>query len=80
MLKATDHLAGQRIGNHIQAQVAQSQAALERITQQLTERRMQLAMSRSEHEERTRDLRAREQELAAAKLTGGDLLIRLGKL
>jgi chromosome segregation protein len=44
---------------------AQSQAALERINQELADRRMQLAMSRREHEERTRDLRAREQELAA---------------
>ena len=45
----------------------QSQAALERITLELAERRTQLAMSRSEHEERTRDLRAREQELAAVE-------------
>jgi len=44
---------------------AQSKAALERISQQLLERRAQLAMSKSEHEERTRDLRTREQELAA---------------
>jgi len=44
---------------------AQSKAALERISQQLSERRTQLGMSRSEHEERTRDLRTREQELAA---------------
>jgi chromosome segregation protein len=46
---------------------AQSQAALERITQEVAARRTQLAMSRSEHEERTRDLRAREQELAAVE-------------
>jgi chromosome segregation protein len=43
----------------------QSQAALERITQELAEQRAQLAMSRTEHEERTKELRAREQELAA---------------
>jgi len=46
---------------------AQSQAALERITQELTDRRTQLAVSKSEHEERTRDLRSREQELAAVE-------------
>jgi len=46
---------------------AQSQAALERITQDVAERRTQLAMSRSEHEGRTRDLRSREQELAAVE-------------
>jgi len=45
----------------------QSQAALERITIALTERRAQLTLSRSEHEERARDLRAREQELAAVE-------------
>jgi chromosome segregation protein len=44
-----------------------TQALLEQITQELTERRTQLAISRSEHEERTRDLRAREQELAAVE-------------
>jgi chromosome segregation protein len=44
---------------------AQAQAALERITVELTERRTQLALSRGAHEERTKDLRAREQELAA---------------
>ncbi|HET9568054.1 MAG TPA: hypothetical protein VFP16_06765, partial [Vicinamibacterales bacterium] len=46
---------------------AQSQAALERITQELADRRTQLAMSRSEHEGRTRDLRSGEQELAAVE-------------
>jgi chromosome segregation protein len=46
---------------------SQSQAALERIVAELAERRTQLAMSRSEHEERTRDLRGREQELAAVE-------------
>ncbi len=45
----------------------QSQAQLERITRALSDRRTQLAMSRSEHEERTRDLRTREQELAAVE-------------
>ena len=45
----------------------QSQAALERITSDLTERRAQLTNARSEHEERARDLRAREQELAAVE-------------
>ena len=45
----------------------QAQAALERITLELAERRTQLALSRSEHEERARDLRAREQELAAVE-------------
>ena len=34
---------------------------------ELAERRTQLAMSRSEHEERTRDVRTREQELAAVE-------------
>ncbi len=43
----------------------QSQALLERISEELADRRAQLAMSRSEHEERSRDLRTREQELAA---------------
>ncbi|HEU4691073.1 MAG TPA: chromosome segregation protein SMC, partial [Vicinamibacterales bacterium] len=45
----------------------QSRAQLERITQELADRRTQLAMSRSEHEERSRDLRTREQELAAVE-------------
>jgi chromosome segregation protein len=45
----------------------QAQALLERITRELAERRAQLAASRSEHEERTRDLRVREQELAAVE-------------
>jgi chromosome segregation protein len=45
----------------------QSQALLERISEELADRRAQLAMSRSEHEERTRDLRTREQELAAVE-------------
>ena len=44
-----------------------SQAALERITTEMTERRAQLTLSRSEHEERARDLRAREQELATVE-------------
>ena len=46
---------------------SQSQAALERITAALAERRAQLTLSRGEHEERARDLRAREQELAAVE-------------
>jgi chromosome segregation protein len=45
----------------------QSKALLERISEELADRRAQLAMSRSEHEERTRDLRTREQELAAVE-------------
>ena len=45
----------------------QAQAVLRRITLELTDRRTQLALSRSEHEERARDLRAREQELAAVE-------------
>ena len=44
---------------------SQSQTALERITSELAQRRAQLMLSRGELEERTRDLRAREQEQAA---------------
>jgi chromosome segregation protein len=46
---------------------SEAQASLERITSELTERRVQLAICRSDHEERTRDLRGREQELAAVE-------------
>ena len=45
----------------------QAEATLERISQELTGRRTQLAMSRSEHDERSRDVRTREQELAAVE-------------
>jgi len=46
---------------------SQSQTALERIASELAQRRAQLMLSRGEFEERTRDLRAREQELAAVE-------------
>jgi chromosome segregation protein len=46
---------------------ARSQAALERITRELTERRTQVAIARSEREERVKDVRLREQELAAVE-------------
>ena len=45
----------------------QSRTALERIALDLAERRTLLDAARSEHDERTRDVRAREQELAAVE-------------
>jgi chromosome segregation protein len=46
---------------------ARSQAALERIALDLVSRRAQLTAARSEHEDRVRELRGREQELAAVE-------------